>query len=47
MRKPIICINFVLLIHRKRSPFSAGEGLGWHAHSNECVAVEFHVRTSS
>ena len=26
-RKPIVCTSRALLIHRKRSPFSAGEGL--------------------
>ena len=26
-RKTIICTNRVLLIHRKRSPFHAGEGI--------------------
>ena len=27
-RKPIVCTDLTLLIHRERSPFPAGEGLG-------------------
>ena len=30
-RQPIVCTNRVPLIHRERSPFPAGEGLGWCA----------------